>query len=143
MCGLLCSPTVCAGLSVHECGATGSASSHIACPVHPTIHQSLGPAQATRVLSALAAWLPFSTPPTGLDEYFFFMSLVVGLPYGLIFCLFWLFLFLNCCPSFGCARRHSVSTYASILVLKSDSPLLVQGKIWVFFFFLCVSIKCE
>ena len=25
------------------------------------------------------------------------------------------FLFLNC-PSFGCARRHSVSTYASILV---------------------------
>ena len=27
------------------------------------------------------------------------------------------FLFLNCCcPSFGCARRHSVSTYASILV---------------------------
>ena len=27
------------------------------------------------------------------------------------------FLFLNCCcPSFGCARRHSVSTYTSILV---------------------------
>ena len=26
------------------------------------------------------------------------------------------FLFLNCCcPSFGCARRHSVSTYASLL----------------------------
>ena len=26
------------------------------------------------------------------------------------------FLFLNCCcPSFGCARRHSVSTYASVL----------------------------
>ena len=25
------------------------------------------------------------------------------------------FLFLNCCPSFGCARRHSVSTYAPIL----------------------------
>ena len=26
------------------------------------------------------------------------------------------FLFLNCCcPSFGCARKHSVSTYASIL----------------------------
>ena len=28
-----------------------------------------------------------------------------------------IFLFLNCCPSFGCARRLSVSTYASILVL--------------------------
>ena len=27
------------------------------------------------------------------------------------------FLFLDCCcPSFGCARRHSVSTYVSILV---------------------------
>ena len=25
------------------------------------------------------------------------------------------FLFLNCCPSFGCVRRHSVSTYTSIL----------------------------
>ena len=32
------------------------------------------------------------------------------------------FLFLNCCcPSFGCARRHSVSTYASIL---AGSPIL-------------------
>ena len=30
------------------------------------------------------------------------------------------FLFLNCCcPSFGCARRHSVSTYASILAGSS------------------------
>ena len=31
------------------------------------------------------------------------------------------FLFLNCCcPSFGCGRRHSVSTYASIL---AGSPI--------------------
>ena len=29
------------------------------------------------------------------------------------------FLLLNCCPSFGCARRHSVSTYTSIL---AESP---------------------
>ena len=30
------------------------------------------------------------------------------------------FLFLNCCcPSFGCARRHSVSTYAPILAGSS------------------------
>ena len=40
------------------------------------------------------------------------------------------FLFLNlCCPSFGCARRHRVSTYASILAgspMKSivNTPLL-------------------
>ena len=34
--------------------------------------------------------LPISAPPTGLDECFF-SSLVVGLPYSLIFCQFWLF----------------------------------------------------
>ena len=36
-------------------------------------------------------WLPVSAPPTGLDECFFFISLVVRLPCGLIFCQFWLF----------------------------------------------------
>ena len=35
--------------------------------------------------------LPISAPPTGLDECFVFISLVVGLPYSLIFCQFWLF----------------------------------------------------
>ena len=35
--------------------------------------------------------LPVSTPPTGLDECFFFNSLVDGLPYSLTFCQFWLF----------------------------------------------------
>ena len=35
--------------------------------------------------------LPFPPPPPGLDECFFFISLVVGLPYSLIFCHFWLF----------------------------------------------------
>ena len=35
--------------------------------------------------------LPDSAPPTGLDECLFFISLVVGLPYGWIFCQFWLF----------------------------------------------------
>ena len=42
------------------------------------------------------------------------------------------FLFLNCCCPFGCARRHSVSTYASILagshkswfkISKTDSSI--------------------
>ena len=36
-------------------------------------------------------WLPVSAPPTGLDECFFFISLVVALPYNSIFCQFWLF----------------------------------------------------
>ena len=57
-----------------------------------------------------------STPPTGLDECFFFNSLFVRLPYRLICCQFWLLFVLNCCfPSFGCARRHSVSTYTFVL----------------------------
>ena len=60
--------------------------------------------------------LPISAPPAGLDECFFFISLVVRLPYSSIFCQFWLFfVFKLCCPSFGCVRRYSVSTYASIL----------------------------
>ena len=36
--------------------------------------------------------LPISTPPISLDECFFFNSLVVGIPYTLIFWQFWLFL---------------------------------------------------
>ena len=36
------------------------------------------------------AWLPISAPPISLDECFFFISLVVRLSYGLIFCQFWL-----------------------------------------------------
>ena len=37
--------------------------------------------------------LPISTPPTGLNERFFFISIVVRLPYSLIFCQFWLFIY--------------------------------------------------
>ena len=72
--------------------------------------------------------LPVSAPPTGLDECFF-ISLVVRLPYSSIFPQFWLFL--NCCcPSFGCVRRHSVSTYASILAVSPGVFLNIQ-KCWV------------
>ena len=35
--------------------------------------------------------LPVSSAPTSLDECFYFISLVVGLPCSLIFCQFWLF----------------------------------------------------
>ena len=63
---------------------------------------SVGPATATRVLSAQ---MPVSIPPTGLDECFFFISLVSD------------FLAIRFSVSSGCARRRSVSTYAAILVL--------------------------
>ena len=66
------------------------------CPPRSTIHHPtpqsttpLGP-PATALLGVLSTWLPVSTPPTNLDECFFFISLVVGLPYSLIFCQFWL-----------------------------------------------------
>ena len=64
---------------------------------------SLGPATATRVLSAL---VPVSAPPTGLDVYFFFISLVSD------------FLAVRFSVISGCARRCSVSTYVAILVLS-------------------------
>ena len=129
--GLSCSPVVPPSLSALKCGTTcstshclvGSASCSLACPV-PQSTTSLGP-PAPALLQILSAWLPASDPPTGLDECFFFISLVVGLPYSLIFCQFWLFLFLNCCcPSFGCARRHSMSTYTFILARSPRSYFL-------------------
>ena len=49
--------------------------------------------------------LPVSAPPTGLDECLFFVSLVSD------------FLVVRFSISSGCARRRSVSTYATILVL--------------------------
>ena len=65
---------------------------------------SLGPATATRVLSAP---VPVSTPPTGLDECLFFISLVSD------------FLAVQFSVSSGYARRRSVSTYTAILVLRN------------------------
>ena len=60
--------------------------------------------------------LPVSAPPTGLDECFFFISSVSDFHTVGFSVSSGCFLYLNCCcPAFGCARRHSVSTYASIL----------------------------
>ena len=80
----------------------------------------------SRCCKSSPPWLSVSAPPTGLDECFFFISLVVGLPFGSVFCQFWLFLFLSCCCPFGCARRRSVSTYASILVLHPNMVMLMK-----------------
>ena len=83
--GLLRSPAVPPSLSILECGAKGSASCSLACPV-PQSATSLGPP----CCESSPPQLPISAPPTGLDECFF-ISLVVGLAYSLIFCQFWLF----------------------------------------------------
>ena len=70
-------------LSVYLCvnvGLRGLLVVRLPAPLLPH-SASLGPAMATGVLSAL---VPISAPPTGLDECFFFISLVVGLPYSSI-----------------------------------------------------------
>ena len=56
----------------------------------PQSATSLGP-PAAALPHLLSAPLPVSTPPPSLDECFFFISFVVGLPYSSIFCQFWLF----------------------------------------------------
>ena len=116
------------GLSAHECGTAGSTSHQLvgstnrsslaSCSLaHPAPHSAAWQGPPAMVLPrVLSSKLRISAPPTSLDECVFFNSLVVRLPYSSIFCQFWLFLFLNGgCPSFGCTRRHRVSTYASIL----------------------------
>ena len=93
-------------LSVYLCGNVGLQGLLVVrLPVPLIPHSaSLGPATATRVLSAL---VPVSAPPTGLDECLFSMSLVSD------------FLAVRFSVSSGCARRRSVSTYAAILVPMS------------------------
>ena len=121
-----------------KCEAVGSASFRTACPVCSTIHQVSGSGCGN---VSLLPRLSISTSPTGLDECFFFNSLVVRLPCGSIFCQFWLFLFLNCCcSSFGCVRSYSVSTYASILVFFSSPLSFLIVFIWNLSLFFLMSL---
>ena len=59
------------------------------------LHTNVGPScpPVAGLPWILSIQLPVSAPPTGLDECFFFNSLVVGLPYSSIFWQFWLFCF--------------------------------------------------
>ena len=69
----------------------------------------------------LRPWLPVSSPPTGLGECFFFISLVVGLPYRSIFCQFWLFfVFKFVVVLLLVVRGGTVSAYTSILAGSLD-----------------------
>ena len=101
-------------LSMRECGATGSASSCTACPVHSTIHHLSGfDCVAASPLNPgcpspplLLVWTNVSALSPWLSDFF---AVQFSVSSGC-------FLFLNCCsPSFGCGRRRSVSTYTSIL----------------------------
>ena len=95
------------------------------CPPCSTIHLLAGSPAAilpTLVLQPLPCWE--SSPPGCLSPPLLCVSMIVS---SLTLCFSdfqtvrfsvssGCFLFLNCCClSFGCARRHSVSTYTSIL----------------------------
>ena len=108
--GLFHSPAVPPSLSMHECGAAGSASYLLAGPASCSLAVSpLCPGCPSPPL--LPVWMNVSSLSPWLSD---FHTVRFSVSSGG-------FLFLNCCcPSFGCVRRHSVSTYASIL---ARSPL--------------------
>ena len=94
-------------LSMHKCGATGCYPPHCLPRSSHTLSVLVPPWQHESSPSRL----PISAPPTGLDECLFFISLVSD------------FLVVQFSVSSGCARRRSVSTYTTILVL----PVLSFG----------------
>ena len=127
---VFCSPAVPLSLSVCECGVAGSASCRTARPVHSTIRHLSGssPVAASPFrpccpsLSLLPVWMNVSSlSPWLLD----FREVRFSVSSGF-------FLFLNCrCPSFGCGRRHMVSTYASILAGRLEwgfSVHVLEGR---------------
>ena len=109
-------------LSTCKCGTACSASCHLARP---------GPL-ATTLPPVLSAQLSIAAPPTGLDECFFFNSLVVRLPHSLIFCEFW-FLFLNLMLSFFwlCEEAHCVYPRLHL----GQTLIYMFLAMWFFFFY--------
>ena len=103
------SVTLSPALSVYLCANVGPQGLLVVGLPVPFVPQSasLGPATATRVLSVLVL-VSLSSPPTILDECLSFISLMSE-PSAVRFSV-----------SSGCARRRSVSTYAAILVPRSN-----------------------
>ena len=129
--GVLHSLAVPPSLSMHECEAAGSASHHLvgsaSCSLASPVPQS------STLLGLPAATLPCVLLPDRLSPPLLLVWMNVSSlsPWLLDFhtvrfsansgC----FLFLNCCcPSFGCARRSSVSTYTSSLAGRPQFSLL-------------------
>ena len=93
--------------SVHECGAAGSASGQTACPVCPTVHQSLSLHCHESPLSPGARLRPAYLSGC----MFLFYLLGVRLPCHSIFCQFWLWEEAQCVY----LRRHLGSQYVIFL----------------------------
>ena len=99
-------PAIHPGLSVHECGPQGLLVVRLPAPFIP---------HSTNLIPAMATWV-LSAPPTGLDVCFFFIYLVLD------------FLAVWFSASSGWARRRSVSTYATILVLPDITFLILPNN---------------
>ena len=126
------------------------------CPPHSTIHHLAGSASrhlaksplhpGNPSLPLLLVWMNVSSLSPRLSD---FHTVQISVSSGC-------FLFLNCCcPSFGCARRHNVSTYSSILAgsmvydlfnvllhavfqyIVEDFSVCVHQSHWPEVFFLC------
>ena len=118
----VCFPAVPPGSSMRKCGVAGSASCCTACPVCSTIRHLSGSGRvATHPLHPgcwcsplLLVWMNVSSLSHWLSDS---RAVRFSVSSGC-------FLILNCCPSFGCARRCSVSTYASILARSPYSHFL-------------------
>ena len=91
------------------CHLTGSISCHLAtCPFCPAAHLC---------------------PLTCLDECFFFISLVVRLPYSSIFCQFWLFFVFKLLLSFlWLCEAHCVYLGLHLGQKSESSPLIRVGE---------------
>ena len=81
-CVVCFAPRLHPGLSVRECGATGSASGQTACPFVPH-SASLGPTMATRVLSAPGCPSP-PLLPVWMNVYFLFPWCRTPLPFNFL-----------------------------------------------------------
>ncbi|KAF6119791.1 hypothetical protein HJG60_010197 [Phyllostomus discolor] len=96
------------------------------------LHSNVGPPslQATALsglpvaalLGVLSTWLPVSAPPTGLDECFFFKSLVVRFPYSLIFWQYWLFFVFKLLLSFFWLCEEAQCVYLHLHLGQKSLP---------------------
>ena len=75
--------------------------------------------------SASPPWLPISAPPTSLGECFFFISLIVRLPYSSISCQFWLFFVFKLLLSFFWLCKEAPCVY---LRLHLGRKPVLEGK---------------
>ena len=105
-------------------------------PFVPQSATSLGPATSPEFCPTRP---PVSAPPTGLDECFFFISLVVGLPCSSIFCQFWLFFVFKLLLSFFWLCEEAQCVY--LCVHLGFSPILFFNPLLLIYFSVSKSLK--